>query len=86
MAQNRMNDVAQQELYINSRNRGSASVIMSSVPLFEDGRFVGAFAMFSDITALRETEERFRKIFEEAAIGMSLLDLEGESWMPTPPS
>ena len=59
------------------QERGLASVIMSSVPLFEDGHFVGAFAMFSDITALRETEQRFRKIFEEAAIGMSLGDLSG---------
>ena len=77
MAQNRKNNVAQQELDITCQNQGLASVIMSSVPLFEDGNFVGAFAMFSDITALRETEERFRKIFEEAAIGMCLVDMEG---------
>jgi PAS domain S-box-containing protein len=77
MAQNRRNNVAQQELDILCKNRGLASVIMSSVPMFEDGRFVGAFAMFSDITALRETEARFRKIFVEAAIGMSLVDMEG---------
>jgi PAS domain S-box-containing protein len=54
-----------------------ASVVMSSVPLFENGPFVGAFAMFSDITALRETERRFRKVFEEAAIGMALMDMDG---------
>ncbi len=77
MVQNRMNNVAQQELDIMCKDGGSASVIMSSVPLFEDGQFVGAFAMFSDITALRETEERFQKIFEEAAIGMALMDLTG---------
>jgi PAS domain S-box-containing protein len=77
MAQNRKNNVAQQELDITCKNQGLASVIMSSVPLFEDGNFVGAFAMFSDITALRETEKRFRKIFEEAAIGMCLVDMEG---------
>jgi PAS domain S-box-containing protein len=77
MNQNRMNRVAQQELEISSQNRGLAAVIMSSVPMFEDGRFAGAFAMFSDITALRETENRFRKIFEEAAHGMSLVNLEG---------
>jgi PAS domain S-box-containing protein len=78
MAQNRMNNVAQQELDIMCKNQELASVILSSVPLFEDGHFVGAFAMFSDITALRETEKRFRKIFEEAAIGMSLVDMEGQ--------
>ncbi|MHB9072693.1 MAG: PAS domain S-box protein [Desulfobaccales bacterium] len=77
MAQNRMNRVAQQELDITCQNRGLASVIMSSVPMFEDGHFTGAFAMISDITALRETEKRFRKIFEEAAHGMSLVDMEG---------
>jgi PAS domain S-box-containing protein len=77
MAQNCMNQVAQQELDITCQNRGLASVIMSSVPMFEDGRFAGAFAMFSDITALRETEKQFRKIFEEAAHGMSLVDMEG---------
>ena len=77
MDQNRMNHVAQQELDITCKNGDLASVIMSSVPLFEDGHFVGAFAMFSDITALRETEQRFRKIFEEAAIGMSLGDMSG---------
>jgi len=38
---------------------------------------LGPFAMFSDITALRETEQRFRKIFEEAAIGMSMGELDG---------
>jgi PAS domain S-box-containing protein len=77
MAQNRMHQVAQQELEITSRDRGLASVIMSSVPMIEDGHFAGAFAMFSDITALRETEKRFRKIFEEAAHGMSVVDMEG---------
>jgi PAS domain S-box-containing protein len=77
MAQNRQNQVAQQELDITSANHGLASVIMSSVPMFEDGHFAGAFAMFSDITALRETEKRFRKIFEEAAHGMSLVDMDG---------
>jgi PAS domain S-box-containing protein len=77
MAQNRMNRVAQQELDITCQKRGLASVIMSSVPMFEDTRFAGAFAMVSDITALRETEKQFRKIFEEAAHGMSLVDMEG---------
>lgn len=77
LAQNRMNNVAQEEVEITCKNRGVAAVIMSSVPMFEDGQFAGAFAMFSDVTALRETEKRFRKIFEEAAIGMSLVDMDG---------
>jgi PAS domain S-box-containing protein len=78
MAQNRRNNVAQEELDLTCENQSLASVIMSSVPLFEDGHFVGAFAMFSDITALRETEKRFRKIFAEAAISISLVDMDGQ--------
>jgi PAS domain S-box-containing protein len=77
LLRNRKNQVAQQELEISCLNRGLASVVMSSVPLFENGQFAGAFAMFSDITALRETERRFRKVFEEAAVGMALMDMEG---------
>ena len=41
MAQNRMDKVAQQELDIMCKNRELASVIMSSVPLFEDGHLSG---------------------------------------------
>lgn len=77
LAQNRQNSVAQQELELTCKNQGLASVIVSSVPLFENAKFVGAFAMFSDVTALRETERRFRKIFEEAGIGIALVDMEG---------
>jgi len=77
LEENRRNKVAQQELEMLCKNRGLAAVIMSSVPLFENGRFSGAFAMFSDVTALRETERRSRKIFEEAAIGISLMDMDG---------
>jgi len=77
LEENRRNKVAQQELELLCKNRGLAAVIMSSVPLFENGRFSGAFAMFSDVTALRETERRSRKIFEESAIGISLMDMDG---------
>ncbi len=74
---NREGEVAQEELEMLCKDRGAAAVIMSSVPLIEQGEFNGAFAMFSDITALRETERRFQKTFEEAAIGMSLVDMKG---------
>lgn len=77
LKENRKNNVTQQELEIICKNRGLATLIMSSVPLFENGQFSGAFAMFSDVSPLRETEKRFRKIFEEAAIGMSLVDMNG---------
>jgi len=77
LAENRKNQVAQEEIEIICKDRGVAALIMSSVPLFENGGFAGAFAMFSDVTELRETEKRFRKIFEEAAIGMCMVNLEG---------
>ena len=77
LAQNRKGQVAQEELEITCKNKGFATVIMSSVPLIDQGDFTGAFAMFSDITALRETEKRFQKIFEEAAVGMALIDMQG---------
>ena len=77
LEQNRRQQVTQQELEITCKNRGLAAVIMSSVPLFENGEFTGAFAMFSDISDLRETEKRFRKIFEDAAVGMALVDMRG---------
>ena len=77
LAKNRKNTVAQEEIEIICKDRGVAALIMSSVPLFENGGFTGAFAMFSDVTELRETEKRFRKIFEEAAIGMCMVNLEG---------
>jgi PAS domain S-box-containing protein len=77
LSRNKQNQVAQQELELTRKDRSVASVVMSSVPLFENGQFTGAFAMFSDITQLRETERRFRKVFEEGAIGMALMDMDG---------
>ena len=77
LSRNRKNQVTQQELEITRQDRSMATVLMSSVPLFENNQFVGAFAMFNDITALRETERRFIKVFEEAAIGMALMDMDG---------
>ncbi len=59
--------------------------ILSTNPLFDgQGRYLGALGMLTDITkrhraetALRESETRFRKIFEESPIGIVLRDLEG---------
>lgn len=56
-----------------------------AVPVFDaDGRLIGVVEIANDITdrkaaedALRESEERFRLAFDNANIGMSLVDTEG---------
>lgn len=54
------------------------------VPVFEQGKCVKVYGVFQDIDArkktelrLRQNERRFRKIFEFAPTGMTLLDLDG---------
>jgi diguanylate cyclase (GGDEF)-like protein/PAS domain S-box-containing protein len=59
-------------------------VTLTTTPLIEDGQYAGAFAMVSDVTARRAAEralsvakERFQVAFDNAIIGMTLLDLGG---------
>jgi PAS domain S-box-containing protein len=60
----------------------------SKVPLRDaDHKVIGILGMYDDITwsremelRLRESEERFRKSFENSAIGMALVGLDG-SWL-----
>jgi diguanylate cyclase (GGDEF)-like protein/PAS domain S-box-containing protein len=74
--------------YETRRVRKDGTVLDVSITLSpirdDDGEIVGASAISRDITerlvlqqTLRETEERFRGAFEEAPIGMALLDLDG---------
>ncbi len=42
---------------------------MSSVPILEEGRFVGAFAMFNDITAMKKMERQLLQQQKMEAIG-----------------
>jgi two-component system cell cycle sensor histidine kinase/response regulator CckA len=61
LAQNREGQVVQRELEIISRKWGPVAVIMSSVPLTEDGRFLGTFAMFSDISEKKAMEKQIQQ-------------------------
>jgi PAS domain S-box-containing protein len=69
LAQNREGQVVQRELEIFSRNRGPVAVIMSSVPLMEDGQFLGTFAMFSDISEKKAMEKQLWQHQKMEAIG-----------------
>jgi PAS domain S-box-containing protein len=59
--------------------------LVTCSPLFDnDGRMIGSVHVARDITerkraeqVLRDSEERFRAAYEQAAIGMEMLDLEG---------
>jgi PAS domain S-box-containing protein len=63
-------------------------VFTTKMPLRDaGGRIVGTFGVSRDITdrkqaaeLLRESEERFRATFEDAGIGMALVDMEGRSF------
>jgi PAS domain S-box-containing protein len=67
------------------RKDGSALwTIASCCPLYDGERFIGALGMFTDITArkqleraLQQSEERFRGTFENAAVGMAHVSLDG---------
>jgi PAS domain S-box-containing protein len=73
------------EFRLQHRDGSPVWLLMSSAPLQdEEGRYAGAMAMATDITErrhaaeeLRQSEERFRSIFEDAGIGIVLADSEG---------
>jgi PAS domain S-box-containing protein len=64
----------------------------NSVPIRDDcGRVIGAMGVSTDITernraeeALRNSEERFRATFENAGIGIALVDLDGRPFRSNP--
>ena len=69
LKQNEAGQVVQQELEIISKNRGPVAVIMSSVPLMENGRLLGTFAMFSDISEKKAMERQILQHQKMEAIG-----------------
>lgn len=60
-------------------------ILMNAAPIMNDrGETLGAVGVFQDITgreqaerALRDSEERFRGVFERAGIGIALVDTKG---------
>lgn len=67
------------------RDGGPVWTLVSSNPLTDkQGRYIGSLAMITDMTeyrrgeeALRDSEERFRKVFEESPIGMGMSGPDG---------
>ena len=75
------------------KDGSSFPVEYTSTPIHEDGHLVGAVVVFRDITqrklvenALRESEERFRKLFESSSDGIVLLDAQGGDIVNANPS
>ena len=69
LQQNQAGQVVQQELEIIATDRGPVAVIMSSVPLMENGRLLGTFAMFSDISEKKAMEKQIWQHQKMEAIG-----------------
>jgi len=69
LQQNQEGQVVQQELEIIAKDRGPVAVIMSSVPLMENGRLLGTFAMFSDISEKKAMERQIWQHQKMEAIG-----------------
>ena len=69
LQQNEAGQVVQQELELISKDRGPVAVIMSSVPLMENGRLLGTFAMFSDISEKKAMEKQILQQQKMEAIG-----------------
>ncbi|MFX1390206.1 MAG: PAS domain S-box protein [Promethearchaeota archaeon] len=58
--------------------------IMAPKPLFEDGNYIGSFAVITNITQrmiaeqhLRESEEKYRRLFENSPEAIMLIDMDG---------
>jgi two-component system cell cycle sensor histidine kinase/response regulator CckA len=69
LVQNKQGSVAQHELELLASDGKPVAVIMSSVPILEEGRYIGAFAMFNDITAMKKMERQLLQQQKMEAIG-----------------
>jgi PAS domain S-box-containing protein len=75
----------QHEFKFRRKDGGDLYALLNTSPLADrEGRFTGAIAMLTDITdrrqiadALRQSEEKFRSIFDNAGVGIAMIDTEG---------
>lgn len=72
------------ELSIRRKDGEVVDLVLSASPMMANSQIEGAFGVIRDITdrkrteqALRESEEIFRTVYEHAAVGIEMLDLEG---------
>ena len=80
------------ELRIALPGGGERVVVNSARPLFDDaGRVRGCVSVYTDLTdriraeaALRESEERFRRVFEDSPLGIYRADPTGRVVMANP--
>jgi len=68
-------------------------VEISAGPLKVNGKVVGSYCQYKDITenkeieeALRKSEERFRTIFEKAAVGILIVDMKAGKYLKVNPA
>lgn len=62
------------EVRFRHRDGHAVWTLLSARPLYRDGNFIGALDVFTDVTARRQAEARFRLFFESSAAGHALID------------
>jgi len=90
--QNRRQGIAQQfELRLRRKDNSLIWTRVSATGIFDDGKYLGSFAFFTDITEqkklekeLKQSEEQFRLIWENSNDGMRLTDEEGKVILVNP--
>ena len=83
---------AQHEFHFKRKDGSSFWGLLAGSPIHDDdGQLVGGLGMLSDITELKQTEEalrrseaEFRVVFENAAFGMALVDMDGRTLRANP--
>ncbi len=80
------------ELLVNLRSGRKVWIYSSTAPIRDaEERIIGVISTYTDVSplkeaeqALQESEARFRAVFEQAAVGIALLDLDGWSLRMNP--